>query len=96
MASLPGVSDEVLARAALTQKQLTALRLYNPPARGYRSVALALDISRDGARYHVQTGLRKLEKAMRAEPVTVTSERAPQRAARDHEDEPADIRAFAH
>lgn len=55
----------MLARAALTDKQIQALQLYNPPHRGYRSVALALDIAFPTARDHVRAGLARLEKALR-------------------------------
>ena len=65
MSRLPGIDDETLARAGLTAKQTLALSLYVPGERGYRSVALGLDISRDAARDRIREGLRKLEVAMR-------------------------------
>ena len=71
MSMLPGISDDVLERAGLTQKQLDAVRLYAGDA-GYKRVAMAMDVSRDAARHHITAGLRKLEKAMRAEPVKIT------------------------
>jgi DNA-binding CsgD family transcriptional regulator len=71
VSTLPGISDDVLARANLTPRQLDAVRLYAGDA-GYKRVAAALDISRDGARHLVKTGLRKLERAMRSEPVKIT------------------------
>jgi DNA-binding CsgD family transcriptional regulator len=71
VSTLPGVSDEILAKAALTPRQLEAVRLYAGDA-GYRRVAAAMDLSRDAARYHITTGLRKLERALRDEPVKIT------------------------
>jgi hypothetical protein len=53
----------VLERAGLTAKQLDALKLY-AGQRGYKSIALALDISRDAARDRIRGGLRALELAM--------------------------------
>jgi predicted DNA-binding protein (UPF0251 family) len=64
LAMLPGFSDEVVERARLTRKELEALRLYAGGA-GYRSVALALDLSRSAVRDRISSGSRKLERALR-------------------------------
>lgn len=64
MSTLPGIDDATLERAGLTAKQIDALKLYVPGERGYKSVALALDIDRDTAR---GDRIRKLELAMRPE-----------------------------
>lgn len=56
-----------LDRAGVTVKEREALELYNPQGgRGYRTVALALDISPSTCRDRIGRAVRKLEKAGRA------------------------------
>jgi len=59
------LDPEIVKRAGLTAKQLEALELYDPGNFGYRSVAMALDISMGAAHDRIREGIRKLEKAMR-------------------------------
>ena len=58
-----------LAERVCTQKELDALKLWDPDVVGFRSVALALDISRDSARDRIRSALRKIEKGLREQDV---------------------------
>lgn len=63
---MPSHLDQAeLDRAGVTKKEREALELYNRGSRGYRSVALALDISPSTARDRIGRAIRKIEKAER-------------------------------
>ena len=57
----------LVAEQVCTEKELAALRLWNPGVAGYKSVALALDISPDTARDRIKRAIRKIEKQTRRE-----------------------------
>jgi hypothetical protein len=55
---IPGLDPAVQERAGLTDAQAEALALWDPSpsGRGYRAVALALDLSREAVRDRVRGG----------------------------------------
>jgi DNA-directed RNA polymerase specialized sigma24 family protein len=52
--------SKMIDRAGLTDKEADAFRLYDPGVCGYRSVALALGISKSSAEDRIQRAFRKL------------------------------------
>lgn len=65
----PRINRHLLDQAGVTSREQQALTLWDPsPGKrtgGYRTVALALDISPAAARDRIQRALRKLERHLR-------------------------------
>lgn len=52
--------DALRLAAGVTDKEYDAMRLWNPGVVGYRSVGLALGISREAARDRINNAKRKI------------------------------------